>query len=99
MNVIPLLAVENQEFSVVLNGQNCDISIYQKSTGLYFDITLNGTLIESTILCLNAVPLVQYSYLGFNGNLVFIDTQGSNDPTYDGLGNRYILVYYANGEL
>ncbi len=37
MQVIPLQPVESQAFSIVLNGQNCDIRVYQLSTGLYFE--------------------------------------------------------------
>ena len=94
MQVIPLTAVASQSFTVQLNGQNCDINIYQKSTGLYFDLTVNGESIVNTMICLNAVGLVREVYLGFIGQLVFIDTQGSDDPYYTGLGSRYILTYW-----
>jgi len=92
---IPLNAVASQSFSVQLGTQNCDINIYQKSTGLYFDITVNGTEIVSTMICLNLVYLIREAYLGFSGNLFFFDTQGTNDPDYTSLGSRYILVYQS----
>ena len=47
------------------------------------------------MLCLNEVGLVRESYLGFVGQLVFVDMQGSSDPTYDGLGSRYLLTYWT----
>lgn len=94
MQVIPLTAVASQSFTVQLNGQNCEINIYQKSTGLYFDLTVNGESIVNTMICLNAVGLVREVYLGFIGQLVFIDTQGSDDPYYTGLGSRYVLTYW-----
>jgi hypothetical protein len=65
---------------------------------MYFDLTLNGTLIVSTMICLDRVNLVRYAYLGFIGNLAFIDTQGTTDPVYTGLGSRYILTYFLPGE-
>ena len=94
MQVIPLAAVASQSFTIQLNGQNCEINIYQKSTGLYFDLILNGSGIVNTMICLNAVGLVREIYLGFIGQLVFIDTQGTDDPYYTGLGSRYILTYW-----
>jgi len=90
---IPLTAVPSQSFTVLLNGQNCAINLYQLSTGLFFDLTVNGNDIVNTMICLNLVGLIREAYLGFQGQLTFFDTQGTNDPTYDGLGARYQLVY------
>nr|WP_275405814.1 hypothetical protein [Salmonella enterica] len=43
--------------------------------------------------------MVGYSYLGFKGDLVFIDNDGQNDPFYEGLGSRYIIYYIEENEL
>jgi len=91
--IIPLSQVPSQTFTVQLETQNCLINVYQKSTGLYFDLTLNSNLIISSMICLNLVGLVRESYLGFTGQLFFFDTQGTDDPYYTGLGTRFILVY------
>ena len=93
--IIPLSQVPSQTFTVQLGTQNCLINVYQKSTGLYFDLTLNSNLIISSMICLNLVGLVRESYLGFTGQLFFFDTQGTDDPDYTGLGTRYILVYQS----
>lgn len=37
--------------------------------------------------------IVRSAYLGFIGDLAFIDTQGTSDPIYAGLGTRFQLVY------
>jgi hypothetical protein len=37
-------------------------------------------------------------YLGFVGNVMFIDTQGSSDPHAAGLGSRFQLVYFSAEE-
>jgi hypothetical protein len=95
IQTIPIGAVPAQTFTIQLNSQNCTINLYQKSTGLYFDLALNGTTIVQTMICLNLVGLVREAYLGFNGQLAFFDTQGTSDPTYDGLGSRYQLVYVS----
>lgn len=93
--IVPITAVPAQTFTVQLNNQNCSINLYQKSTGLYFDLALNNQTIVQTMICLNLVGLVREAYLGFIGQLFFFDTQGTNDPTYDGLGSRYVLVYQS----
>lgn len=94
MQVIPLTSVASQSFTIQLNGQNCAINLYQKNTGLFFDLTIDSTPIVTSMICLNAVGLVRESYLGFTGQLVFIDTQGTDNPDYTGLGSRYILTYW-----
>lgn len=94
MQVIPLTSVASQSFTIQLNGQNCAINLYQKNTGLFFDLTIDSTPIVTSMICLNAVGLVRESYLGFTGQLLFIDTQGTDNPDYTGLGSRYILTYW-----
>ena len=95
---IPLQNVAARPYSVVLGGQNCQINLYQKDNGLYFDLNSNGADIVTGVLCHNADLLVCIQYAGFQGNLLFIDTQGTSDPTYDGLGTRYSLVYLTAAE-
>ena len=63
---------------------------------LYCDLTLNGTSIWYGVPCLNSVDINSFRYLGFTGKLIFIDTTGINDPTYEGLADRYILFYFAD---
>lgn len=92
---IPLTAVPSQSFTIQLGGQNCAINLYQLSTGLFFDLSANGNDIVNTMICLNLVGLIREEYLGFQGQLVFLDTEGTSDPTYDGLGTRYHLVYIS----
>lgn len=62
------------------------------------DINVDGEDIATAVIALDAVPLVCREYAGFIGNLLFIDTQGSSDPSYDGLGGRFALVYLTAEE-
>ena len=66
---------------------------------MYIDLAVNGTQICYAALCLNGIPLVRATYLGFVGNLVFVDQQGSSDPQYAGLGSRYLLYYITLEDL
>lgn len=90
---IPLRPLPSQELSIVLNNQNCAISVYTRGSHLYFDLVKDNKNVTTGIICLNQNKLVPYKYMGFEGQLFFIDSQGTNDPTFDGLGTRFILLY------
>ena len=93
IQVIPITATAAQTFDILLGTQNCTISLYQKNTGLFFDMTVNNSSCVNSVLCLNLVGLVREAYYGFTGQIAFVDIQGTSDPTYEGLGDRYQLVY------
>lgn len=103
MLIIPLQPVPSQVVQTTLNGQACTLSVYTKTTPagtqyIYMDMELDNTLILSCKICQNRSLLVRYSYLGFTGDLAFVDMQGDSDPQYQQLGSRYQLVYLAPGD-
>lgn len=91
--IVPLVSAPAQTLSTVLAGQSVNIAVYMLGDKLYLDLSINGAAIVTAALCQDRVRLVREAYLGFSGDLAFIDTQGLSDPTYDGLGSRYQLVY------
>ncbi|NVN09706.1 phage baseplate plug family protein [Nguyenibacter vanlangensis] len=94
MLVVPVNATPTQTLSVVLNGQNCSMRIFQTDNyGLYLDLYLDDALIVGGRLCLDRTWIVRAAYSDFVGDLMFIDQQGISDPTYDGLGDRFLLYY------
>ena len=98
MQQIPIQPIPSQSVSVVLNGQNCQINIYQKGQLVFIDLNSNGVDIVTGVLAHNVNPLVCIKYTGFLGNLTFVDTQGNDDPQYTGLGTRYVLIYLSAAE-
>ncbi|HEY6019613.1 MAG TPA: hypothetical protein VIY48_06855 [Candidatus Paceibacterota bacterium] len=66
---------------------------------LFIDVAVDNVPIVSCVPCLNLQRVINADYLGFVGDLRFNDTQGTNDPTYDGLGTRYVLNYLEASEL
>ena len=42
---IPISAVPSQTFTIQLGTQNCTINLNQKSTGLFFDLFIDGSSI------------------------------------------------------
>ena len=103
MQVIPLQAIPNQSLFATLGASSIQtqLNIYQKLTGLFMDILLlpatpvvYGALARNmTFACLN-------SYLGFTGDLAWIDISGAGDnPIYEGLGTQVALLYFEPGEI
>lgn len=98
MQEVPLQPVPSQSTKVVLGGQACQLFVYQKPQGLFVDINADDVDVVVGVIARDAVPLVCREYTGFSGNLLFIDTQGASDPSYDGLGSRFSLVYLSADE-
>jgi hypothetical protein len=92
---IPLQPQPAQTVKVVLDGQNCQIYIYQKDQGLFVDVNSNGVDIVTCVIARNVDPLICRTYAGFVGDLMFVDNQGVSDPVSTGLGDRYSLVYLS----
>ncbi len=99
MQVIQIQDVSNQTVAVQLSGQSCTLNIYTLLSGLFCDVYTNGNLIIAGVVCEDRNRIVRDLYLGFVGDLSFIDTQGANDPSYPGLGSRYLLCYLDTFDL
>lgn len=99
MLLIPLQAVPNQTLAVTLARQNAQLALRQNGDALYFDLTSNGVSIVRTRICRDRQRmLLDVSYRGFIGDFAFVDTRGSVDPQYFGLGSRFQLYYIGAGE-
>jgi hypothetical protein len=94
-----LQAVPNQAISILLGGQNCQINVYTKAGSLYLDLFVDNIQIVGGVICQNLNRIVRSTYLGFVGDLGFIDNQGASDPAYAGLGKRYSLAYLEPADL
>lgn len=99
MLVVPTKALPNQTLQVQLGTQACQIVIYQTSFGVFMNLYVSGVLIIGGVLCENLNRIVRSLYLGFSGDFVFYDTQGTDDPFYTGIGTRFLLVYLTAEEL
>lgn len=93
--VIPLAAVASQVVAVGLGAQSCRLEIYQKSTGLFLDLYVADRPVIVGVICRDRNVLVPDAYRAFDGNLAFYDTQGTVDPSYLGLGDRFQLVWLS----
>jgi hypothetical protein len=99
MQLVPLQSVPSQTLNIALGGQSVTLNIYQKSFGLFVDVLVNNAIVIAGVLCENANRIVRSAYLGFAGDFIFIDTQGSSDPISTGLGSQYQLAYLSTTDL
>lgn len=108
MQIVPLSPSPNSTQQIVLGGQNCSIELrtldgYGNSDTVGFEETVrylaftldvSGVSITRSQNCLDRKRLLlNRQYLGFVGDFMFIDTQGTDDPQYLGLGTRWLLIY------
>lgn len=99
MLTIGAQAVPNQQLQCQLGTQPVTLNITQYQYGLFMDVLVNGTAIISGVICENLNRIVRDAYLGFSGDLLWYDTQGTSDPVYTGIGSRYQLIYLTPDEL
>lgn len=94
---INLLKEPNQSLSCNLtddkgNFYAVDIKLRTLMDGnLIADISVDGQLIISSVMCCNKMPLIPNNEL--NGNIYFEDEFGDTDPVYSGFGEQYKLIY------
>jgi hypothetical protein len=99
MQTISVQALPNQTLNVQLGSQAVTLNIYQQMFQLAMDVVSGGDLVASCIPCLNLNRIVRYAYLGFSGDFVWFDTQGTDDPVYTGVGARWQLLYLSPSDL
>lgn len=96
---VPLQAVANQTLAVTLARQNAQITLRQFDGNLYFSLTANGVSIVRTRVCRDRSRiLLDARYQPFVGDFAFVDTQGTDDPTFEGLDSRFRLYYLSATE-
>jgi hypothetical protein len=96
---VPLQAVANQQVQVQLGGQAVSLNIYQTGYALYMDVTSNDVSIVTGVVCEDRNRIVRDLYLGFSGDFIFADQEGTQDPDYTGLASRYVLLWLSPDDL
>ncbi|KXV68174.1 hypothetical protein AD951_12755 [Acetobacter malorum] len=90
---VPLSALPTQTLKVSLSGTLIQITLRQRSTGLYADFDANSTRFLSGVLCQDRTWLVRAAAIGLPGDFLFADTQGQKNPDATALGSRFLLLY------
>lgn len=91
--VIPAQQVANQELSAILDGVTARITLTTTDYGLFADILYNDVPVANGRLCLDRTDINPDRYRGLPQFLGFADLQGADDPTFDGFGTRFLLIY------
>jgi hypothetical protein len=99
MLIVPVRAVPNQTLSILLANQPCRLTLKTRWFGLFMDVSVNDSPVVQGVICQRWNRIVRSAYLGFIGDFAFWDTQGKSAPTFDGLGDRYLLYYLEKSDL
>ena len=99
MQVVPIQPLPNQTLQVQLGGQSCTLNIYQNAYALFMDVYVGADQIVAGVICQDDNRIVRSAYLGFIGDFIFNDLQGTSDPLYPQLGSRFQLLYLEASDL
>lgn len=86
--IVPLQSVPNQSVSFPFDGSSNTVEIMTRNGGLYL------TLWRDDEYVLHNRALRSYAPVGFG--LILVDTQGLDDPVYEGLGERWKLMVFED---
>lgn len=98
MELIPLEAVANQEFAIVLNGQDCRMAVYERKARVFVDLMVAGTWIRRGMLAL-PLNIMPRGTAAFSGALMFVGANTSGDPRAAGFGAEWELYYLTPEEV
>lgn len=84
LEVIRTQPIPNQSVSFTLNGLAYTVDIETLRGGLYISVWQAGAYV------LRNRALLSYAPVGFG--LQLVDTLGTEDPEYTGLGDRWLLM-------
>lgn len=98
MQNIPLSTFPAQTFQIVLDDQQCRITLYQRGRRMYLDLDVGDEAVCRGAICQNRASIVQSPTRLFSGTLHFWDTLGDDPPRYDLLGTRFLLLYVTADE-
>ena len=92
--VVPLLKKPNQSLTTTLGGQNVEITLNTRlNNELYISIKADGEDIVTNRICRNKVKIVNERYKPIDGDLAFYDRSGNDDPNWEELGDRFMLIW------
>lgn len=84
LSIIPLEPVPNQRLSLRINDSNFDIEINLRRGNLYISAWRDNVN--------QAHNRVLRSYAPMGDGFMMVDTEGTQDPTYEQLGSRFLLM-------
>lgn len=92
---IPLLPDPFQVFNIVLDGQECTITLEARMNSLFLTLEVGNEIVVQNAICNGLSNIITVSNSVFRGSLHFYDTLGETPPIWERLGERYLLYYVS----
>lgn len=90
---IPLSPIPFQTVSAVVNGQNYRVTVRSLGGRLYCSLMVDGERVSDTVAAAAGGKAVPWAQIKANTELLWVDTQGTEAPRYEGLGSRWLLTF------
>lgn len=93
MMEIPLSAVPFQTVSAVVNGQNYQLTVRQNGAFVYTSLLVDGEAVTNNVQAVAQGRLIPFAQTIAQTMLYWLDTQGYDRPQYQGLGERWKIIF------
>lgn len=90
---IPLSAVPFQTVNAVVNGQNYQIAVRQNGAFVYTSLLVDGETVTNNVQAVAHGRLIPFAQTIAQTMLYWLDTQGCDRPQYQGLGERWKIIF------
>jgi len=90
---IPLSAIPFQRVSCVINARSVEIEVRQQGSSLFTSVVVDGVQITRSTRAVNGGELFPWTFQNRPADIRWTDTQGDDDPQFEGLGSRWLLAY------
>ena len=98
IRTIPLSQIPYQIVSAVVNDQAFQIEVRQLGGSIYTTTTVDGELIASAVRAVAGGSITPWPSSAVSTQVIWVDTQGDDDPQYGGLGDRWLLGFEEASE-
>ena len=95
---IPLSAIPHQLVAVVVHDQAFQFEIRQMGSSVFSSVIVGGVQITRNVRAVNGGELFPWPDQRVNTQFHWEDSQGDDDPQYEGLGSRWHLTYEVDDE-
>ena len=95
-NSLRLSPLPNQVCNAVIGGQSYVIELRQLGSGLFSSVNVDGTQITRNVRATHGGSLTPWPHAAVGTQLRWLDTEGSEAPQYEGLGDRWLIVFEAS---
>jgi len=103
MRLIPFAPVPDQTFKTTVDGENVRLRIFWNAVAQAWYMDLEGVSFDLTVrglrMCTD-IPLLEGLAIREIGDFAVTDLEDKEaDPTYEGFGDRWQLLYLTKEEL